>query len=123
MMVRIAERIATRTRADALITGDSLGQVASQTLGNLKTIEDIAGIPILRPLIGDDKQEIVNLAQQIGTFEVSTQPHQDCCSLFVPNHPATNAALDDVREAEEAIDTDTLVDKAVESIEELSVTP
>ncbi len=121
MMVRIAEQVATRTRADALITGDSLGQVASQTLGNLKTIEDIAGIPILRPLIGDDKQEIVNLAQQIGTFEVSTQPHQDCCSLFVPNHPATNAALDDVREAEEAIDTDALVDKAVESIEELSV--
>ena len=121
MMVRIAEQIAAQERADALVTGESLGQVASQTLGNLKAIEDVAGIPILRPLIGDDKEEIVNLAQRIGTFEVSTQPHQDCCSLFVPDHPATNAAIDDVREAEEALEIDALVEQALEAIEKLMV--
>ena len=123
MMVRIAARIAEREGALALITGESLGQVASQTLANLKVIEDVARLPVLRPLIGDDKEEIVNLAQQIGTFEVSTLPHQDCCSLFVPDHPATNAAIEDAQSAEDALEVDTLVDQALELVEKQTVNP
>ena len=123
MMVRIAARIAEREGALALITGESLGQVASQTLANLKVIEDVARLPILRPLIGDDKEEIVNLAQRIGTFDVSTLPHQDCCSLFVPDHPATNAAIEDAQSAEDALEVDALVDQALETVEKQTVNP
>ena len=123
MMVRIAERIAAREGAVALVTGESLGQVASQTLANLKVIEDAATLPILRPLIGDDKEEIVNLAQRIGTFEVSTLPHQDCCSLFVPDHPATNAAIEDAQSAEDPLEVDALVDQAMELVEKQTVNP
>jgi thiamine biosynthesis protein ThiI len=117
MMVRIAQQIAAAARAECLVTGESLGQVASQTLGNLRVIEEIAEIPILRPLIGDDKAEIMDLAERIGTFEISTLPHDDCCSLFVPKHPATNASLEAVQEAEAALDINTLVKLAVESVE------
>lgn len=123
MMLRIAARIAEREGALALVTGESLGQVASQTLANLKVIEDVARLPVLRPLIGDDKEEIVNLAQQIGTFEVSTLPHQDCCSLFVPDHPATNAAIEDTQSAEDALEVDTLVDQALELVEKQTINP
>ena len=117
MMVRIAQQIAATAKAECLVTGESLGQVASQTLGNLRVIEEIAEIPILRPLIGDDKAEIMDLAEQIGTFEISTLPHDDCCSLFVPKHPATNASLKAVQEAEAALDINALVKLAVESVE------
>ena len=117
MMVRIAQQIAAAAKAECLVTGESLGQVASQTLGNLRVIEEAAKIPILRPLIGDDKAEIMELAEQIGTFEISTLPHDDCCSLFVPDHPATNASLEAVQEAEAALDTNALVKLAVESVE------
>jgi thiamine biosynthesis protein ThiI len=117
MMVRIAQQIAAAARAECLVTGESLGQVASQTLGNLRAIEEVAEIPILRPLIGDDKAEIMDLAERIGTFEISTLPHDDCCSLFVPKHPATNASLEAVQEAEAALDINTLVKLAVESVE------
>ena len=117
MMVRIAQQIAAAAKAECLVTGESLGQVASQTLRNLRVIEEIAEIPILRPLIGDDKAEIMDLAEQIGTFEISTLPHDDCCSLFVPDHPATNASLEAVQEAEAALDVDALVKLAVESVE------
>ncbi len=123
MMVRIAARIAERDGALALITGESLGQVASQTLANLKVIEDVARLPILRPLIGDDKEEIVNLAQRIGTFDVSTLPHQDCCSLFVPDHPATNAAIEDARAAEDALEVDALVEQALKAVEKRTINP
>ena len=117
MMVRIAQQIAATAKAACLVTGESLGQVASQTLGNLRVIEEVAEIPILRPLIGDDKAEIMDLAEQIGTFEISTLPHDDCCSLFVPEHPATNASLEAVHEAEGALDIDALVKLAVGSVE------
>ncbi len=117
MMVRIAQQIAAAAKAQCLVTGESLGQVASQTLGNLRVIEEVAEIPILRPLIGDDKAEIMDLAEQIGTFEISTLPHDDCCSLFVPEHPATNASTEAVQEAEAALDIDALVKLAVESVE------
>lgn len=123
MMVRIAARIAAGDVALALVTGESLGQVASQTLANLKVIEDAASLPILRPLIGDDKEEIVNLAQQIGTFDISTLPHQDCCSLFVPDHPATNATLEDVQAAEEALEVDALIEQALEVVDRQTFKP
>lgn len=117
MMTRIAERVATLIEAEALVTGESLAQVASQTLTNLKSIEAIAEIPILRPLIGDDKLDIIEKAQQIETFEVSTLPHQDCCSLFVPKHPATRASHLDLNKAEEKLDISALVDSAMDGIE------
>ena len=96
----------------------ALDRVASQTLGNLRAIEDVAEMPILRPLIGDDKADIIDLAQQIGTFEISTLPHEDCCSLFVPEHPATNASIVDLRTAEQALDIDALVEQALEGVEQ-----
>ena len=117
MMVRIAQQIAAVAKAECLVTGESLGQVASQTLGNLRVIENVAEIPILRPLIGDDKAEIIELAEQIGTFEISTLPHDDCCSLFVPEHPATHASPEAVQKAEAALDVNVLVKLAVESVE------
>ena len=118
LMVRIAQQVAESIKADALVTGESLGQVASQTLGNLRAIEDVADIPILRPLIGDDKADIISLAQQIGTFDISTLPHEDCCSLFVPEHPATNASIADLRHAEQALNIDGLVKQALERVEQ-----
>lgn len=122
MMTRIAQRVAALVDAEALVTGESLAQVASQTLTNLRSIEAIAEIPILRPLIGYDKVEIIAKAEQIGTFEVSTLPHQDCCSLFVPKHPATRASLADLDKAEEGLDITTLVETAMDGIEKQIVT-
>ena len=117
MMTRIAERVAAMENAEALVTGESLAQVASQTLTNLRTIEAIADIPILRPLIGEDKAEIIEKAQRIGTFDISTRPHQDCCSLFVPKHPATRASLADLADAESGLDIDALVEDALNNFE------
>ena len=101
MMLRIAEAIARKEKAKALVTGESLGQVASQTLDNLAVIQQAARLPILRPLVGMDKQEIIDQARRIGTFEISSISDQDCCQLFVPAHPATKARLNAV-EAEES---------------------
>ncbi len=117
LMTRIAERVAILADAEALVTGESLAQVASQTLTNLRSIESIAEIPILRPLIGDDKADIIEKAQQIGTFDVSTLPHQDCCSLFVPKHPATRASVEDLDYAEKGLDITALVEKAIDGME------
>jgi thiamine biosynthesis protein ThiI len=116
-MVRIAGALARRHAAKALVTGESLGQVASQTLDNLATIDEAASLPVLRPLIGMDKDEITAQAQRIGTFEVSTLPDQDCCQLFVPRSPATAARVEEVRVAESALDVDALVARAVAGAE------
>lgn len=116
-MTRIAERVAALVDAEALVTGESLAQVASQTLPNLRSIEAIAEIPILRPLIGMDKVEIIEKAEEIGTFDVSTLPHQDCCSLFVPKHPATHASHAELNKAEEGLDISTLVEEAINGLE------
>ena len=93
MMLRIAEALARTTKAKALVTGESLAQVASQTLDNMAVIQQASTLPILRPLVGMDKQEIVDQARRIGTFDISSIPDQDCCQLFVPKHPATKARL------------------------------
>ncbi|MCY4440132.1 MAG: tRNA 4-thiouridine(8) synthase ThiI [Deltaproteobacteria bacterium] len=117
MMLRIASVIALKERARALATGESLAQVASQTLPNIAVIEEAARLPVLRPLIGMDKQEIIDQAMDIGTFETSIQPDQDCCQLFVPKHPAVKATLRRVREAEEALDLDELVALGADHVE------
>jgi thiamine biosynthesis protein ThiI len=117
-MVRIAEALAAGRRARALVTGESLGQVASQTLDNIAAIDEAARGPILRPLVGMDKEEITAEARRIGTFEVSTLPDQDCCQLYVPRSPATAATLDEVRAAEAALDVASLVSAAVAAVEE-----
>jgi thiamine biosynthesis protein ThiI len=117
-MVRIAEALAGRVRAKALVTGESLGQVASQTLDNMAVIDEAAAGPILRPLVGMDKEEITAEARRIGTFETSTLPDQDCCQLYVPRSPAVAATLAQVREAEAALDTAALVAAAAASVEE-----
>jgi len=109
-MLRIAERIAERSGARALVTGESVGQVASQTIDNIAVIDAAARGPVLRPLVGMDKDEITEQARAIGTFDVSTLPDQDCCQLFVPRSPATAARLDEVERAESGLDVQALVE-------------
>ena len=116
-MTRIAAEIARREGAKALVTGESLGQVASQTLDNLAVIEEAVEIPILRPLIGSDKEEIVQQARALGSYEISILPDQDCCSLFVPRHPATFSTLEEVRQAESQLPVAALVRTAMEQVE------
>jgi len=113
MMIRIAEAIARSVGAQALVTGESLGQVASQTLENIARIDEAAGLPILRPLIGMDKLEITHEARRLDTFEISIEPDQDCCTLFVPRHPATRMSERDVGAAEARLDVTRLVAQGV----------
>jgi thiamine biosynthesis protein ThiI len=116
-MLRIAEALAQQTGAQALVTGESLGQVASQTLQNLCVIESAVALPILRPLIGMDKAEIIWEAQGIGTYDVSIVPDQDCCTLFVPRHPTTRATLAHVEAAEAKLDMSALIDTALANLQ------
>ena len=117
MMVRIAERVADREGAKALVTGESIGQVASQTLENVLAINDVAKLPILRPLIGMDKEEIIEEAKRIGTYETSIVPDQDCCQLFVPRHPATKTRPDELASKEGGLDIEGWVEMALEGAE------
>jgi thiamine biosynthesis protein ThiI len=120
-MLKIARDIAIKERASALITGESIGQVASQTLENMKAVEAAVDIPILRPLISDDKEEIIKKAKNIGTFDVSILPYQDCCVRFLPSRPETRADLREVNEAEKKLDTKKLIKKAVKEALKLSI--
>ncbi len=117
LMGRIAEQIARREHAKALVTGESLGQVASQTLDNLAVIEEAVGMPVLRPLIGSDKEEIVQQARELGSYDISIIPDQDCCRLFVPRHPATLSNLDEVRAVEAGLGIGKLVQMGLDQIE------
>ncbi len=117
LMARIAEHLAGLEGAKALVTGESLGQVASQTLENLTVIEEAVRLPVLRPLIGMDKEEISAQARGIGTYEISIQPDQDCCTLFVPRHPATRATVEEIDRAELTLDIGRLVKMSVERAE------
>ena len=112
-MMRIAEGIARREGCGALITGESLGQVASQTMQAIGCTDEVATIPVFRPLIGMDKTEIVSIARKIDTFETSIEPFEDCCTVFTPKHPRTRPDLKFVRIAEEALDVEGLVEKCV----------
>ncbi len=110
LMARIAEVLARRTGALALVTGESLGQVASQTLENLGRMTEVVSLTVLRPLIGMDKEEIIREARAIGTFDISIEPDQDCCTLFVPKHPETRALATQVAQAEARLDVGRLVE-------------
>ena len=117
MMMRIASRAARLEKALALVTGDNLGQVASQTLENLATIEDAAALPVFRPLLAYDKSETTALARRIGTFDLSTQPYEDCCSLFVPQHPELRARVSDATAVEKKLPLTEWEQQAAETAE------
>lgn len=115
LMVRIAERIAQKEKAKALITGDSIGQVASQTLENLGVVQKAVNLPIIKPLACLDKEEIIQKAKEIGTYEISILPHQDCCARFLPKHPETKADLEKVKKAEKKLNIKKLIEGALKN--------
>ncbi len=117
LMMRIADRIARDHGAGGLVTGEVIGQVASQTLENMSVIGSVTTLPILRPLVGMDKEEVVAQAIRIGTYEVSIVPDQDCCQLFTPKHPSTRASREAVEAAEAALPLDALVAQAARAAE------
>lgn len=117
VMYAVAERIARIEGAKAIVTGESLGQVASQTLENIMAVNEVVDIPVFRPLIGSDKIEIIERAQSIGTYEISCQDAPDCCTLFMPRRPETHAKLDDVHEAWNAFDHDAMIEELVQAVE------
>lgn len=119
-MLRIADALARQYGAHALVTGESLGQVASQTLSNLRVIEAASSLPVLRPLIGMDKAEIMAQAESIGTYATSILPDQDCCTLFVPRRPATRSSLSEIEAAEQKLDTPALLQLALQGAETVS---
>ena len=116
-MMRIAQRVADQIHARALVTGENLGQVASQTIEALGVTEEVTTLPVLRPLIGMDKEEIIRLSRMIGTFDTSILPYEDCCTVFTPRHPRTRPQLDEVRAAESVLDIEGLVDRAMKGRE------
>ena len=122
-MMRIAQEVADRNGAKALVTGENLGQVASQTMEALGCTEAVTRLPVLRPLIGFDKEEIVRLSRKIGTFELSTLPYEDCCTVFTPRHPRTRPRIDAVEEAEAVLDIEGLVAEAMAGIERVRFDP
>lgn len=116
-MMRISERIAEQNGCRALVTGENLGQVASQTMEALRVTEECVSLPVLRPLIGLDKRDIIEYAVKIGTFETSILPYEDCCTVFTPRHPRTKPRLEEVLEAESVLDVDALVEEALQGVE------
>lgn len=122
-MMRISEIIAKKNRSAALITGESVGQVASQTISALNVTNSVVGMPVLRPLIGMDKEEIIVRARSIGTFETSILPYEDCCTVFTPKHPKTHPKLDRIIKSESVLDVDALIKEAVEGTEMIEVYP
>ena len=117
LMMKIAQMIAESEGAMALITGESLGQVASQTLEALCVTNDAVSMPVFRPLIGFDKDEIMDIARRIGTYETSILPYEDCCTVFVPKHPVTKPKLDELRASEAAVDWSAMIEKAIADTE------
>ena len=116
-MMRISERIADMNGCKALVTGENLGQVASQTMEALRVTEQPLSLPVLRPLIGMDKRDIIAIAEKIGTFETSILPYEDCCTVFTPRHPRTKPKLEEVLEVESALDVEALIKEAMDGIE------
>ncbi len=122
-MMRLGDRLAHELACKAIVTGESLGQVASQTIQALVVSDDVATLPVLRPLIGMDKEEIVRIARHVGTFDTSILPYEDCCTVFTPRHPKTKPDLEEVREYEAALDIDALCDKALAGREMIRLYP
>ena len=121
-MLRIAERVANKLELQALITGESLAQVASQTMAALACTDQAQDLPVLRPCIGMDKIEIINISRKIGTFETSIEPYEDCCTIFTPPHPKTNPTLDEILAAEAAMpELAALETEAAENVEKIYI--
>lgn len=116
-MMRIANRMCDLHDCKAVITGESLGQVASQTMESITSTNSVAKYPVLRPLIGFDKDEIIEIARKINTFNTSILPYEDCCTIFLPKNPATKPKLEVVERAEKALDVDALVENALKNVE------
>lgn len=114
-MMKIAEKLALHQNCSALITGESVGQVASQTIYALGCTDQASNLPVFRPCIGMDKDEIIRISREIDTFETSIQPYEDCCTVFTPKHPKTRPQLDDILEAEKVLDSEALIERAVKS--------
>ena len=112
-MMRLADQLAHELHCNALVTGECLGQVASQTMQALAVSQDVTELPVLRPLIGMDKVEIVRIARHIGTFDTSILPYEDCCTVFTPRHPKTKPVVAEVREMEQALDIEGLCQRAM----------
>ena len=112
-MMEIAQRIAEKNGLEALITGESVGQVASQTMSAIACTDAAARIPVFRPVIGMDKSEIVTISRKIDTFETSIEPYEDCCTVFTPKHPKTKPQLDEVLKAQAMFDFEPLIEEAV----------
>lgn len=122
-MMKISERIARRNKSQALITGESVGQVASQTLAALNVTDGVCDMPVLRPVIGMDKCEIVDIAKDIGTFETSILPYEDCCTVFTPKHPTTQPRVAVIEKSESVLAVEELIDRAVSGVERLEIFP
>ena len=120
-MMRLAVAVAKRTGCKALVTGECLGQVASQTMDALTVSDDACELPVLRPVIGMDKEEIVRISRRIGTFDTSILPYEDCCTVFTPRHPRTHPDLAEVREYEKALDVEGLMERALQSVERVTI--
>ncbi len=120
-MMRIAENIAKYNGGKGIVTGENLGQVASQTMEAMAVTRAVTDLPVIQPLIGFDKEEIVRLARKIGTFDTSILPYEDCCTVFTPKHPRTKPKIEDVERVEAALDVDALVQEAIEGIERIEI--
>lgn len=121
MMYRISERISYKNNAKALINGESVGQVASQTLTSMNVINEVTTMPVLRPLACFDKIEIINLAKEINTYDISIQPYEDCCTIFVPKHPVINPSKEKAEEYEKLIPYEELIKEAIKTKEVIKI--
>ncbi len=122
-MMRIAEKLASQHKSHALVTGESVGQVASQTLAALDVTNAAVDMPVLQPLIGMDKIEIIDRAHEIGTYETSILPYEDCCTVFTPKHPTTNPKRENIEKSERRLDGETLIEAALAGVEKIEVYP
>ena len=122
-MMKISERIAKKNKSVALITGESVGQVASQTLSALNVTNSVVDMPVLRPLIGMDKKEIIERSKALDMFETSILPYEDCCTVFTPKHPTTNPKLHIIEKSEEKLDVEALIEEALQGVEKITVYP
>ena len=120
-MLEITNIFAQKTKHVAIITGDSIGQVASQTLSNIRAISQVSSLPIIRPLSGMNKNDIINRAKDIGTYDISIKPYQDCCSYFVPIHPETKAKMDEVLAIDSKLDLEKEYDAVFKNIEKHTI--
>lgn len=122
-MMRVADRLAPEVKAKSIITGESLGQVASQTLEALATTDRVTTHPVFRPLIGLDKNDTITLARKIGTYETSVLPYEDCCTVFVSKHPKTHPSLVDADRAESELDIESIVEQSLHNIDKIDILP